>query len=111
MRPPVARWKKLRAGNTRVSLRTSTSPARSSAGQVGEDVVLERARPAPRDQQPRGVARLGGRLRDELVRQLVVEVGEPEVRAGSRHAVLRRRSRRSCQASHLLAAHPQYGWR
>ena len=32
MRPPVARRKKARAGNTRVSLRTSTSPRRRRAG-------------------------------------------------------------------------------
>ena len=48
----------VRAGNTRVSLRTSTSPARQQRGQLGEDAILELAAAAPHDQQPRRVARL-----------------------------------------------------
>ena len=92
MRPPVARWKKLRAGNTRVSLRTSTSPSRSSAGQVGEDAVLHLAAVAAHDQEARGIARLRGRLGDELVGKVVVQVGERKTVAVA-HAVLPRAAR------------------
>ena len=74
MRPPLARRKKLRAGNTRVSLRTSTSPARSSAGQLANGAVLDGSRETVEDEQAGRVARLDGLLGDELRRQLVVEV-------------------------------------
>ena len=80
--------------------------------QLVEGAVLERSARAPRDQQPRGVARLRRRLRDQLLGQDVVEVAQGDARARAAHAVLRaRRSRRACHASHLLAAQPQYGWR
>ena len=124
MRPPVARRKKARAGNTRVSLRTSTSPGRAGApAAIREAAVLERAPAAADDEQSRGVARLERVLRDQVRRQLVVEVGErePEVaprcvggvaarRLGHRasHQRAAFRCRRSVHASHLLAAQPQY---
>ena len=78
IRPPVARWKKLRAGNTRVSLRTSTSPARRSAGRSEKTRSSSGACIAPRDEQPRSVARLDRRLGDKPLRQLVVEIGQSE---------------------------------
>ena len=79
--------------------------------QVGEDVVLERAGGAAHHEQARRVARLRRRLRDQLVGQLVVEVGQGEAGGRVAHAVLRPRRGGSCHASHLLAAQPQYGWR
>ena len=73
-------------------------------------MVLERAGGAPLHEQARGVARFQRGLRDQLVGQLVLEVGQAEAGGLVAHAVLRR-ARRSCHASHLLAAQPQYGWR
>ena len=80
--------------------------------QIGERTVFERPRVAPADEQPRRVAGVGRCLGDQLAGQVVVEIAEGETALELSHAVLRRRrSRRSCQASHLLAAQPQYGWR
>ena len=76
MRPPVARWKKLRAGKTRVSLRTSTSPSRSSDG--SSEKTRSSSAPVARRTTSRRDASRGsaGRLRDQLVGQLVLEVGQ-----------------------------------
>jgi hypothetical protein len=50
-------------------------PGAQQLGQVGDATVLGRCAP-PIDEQPRGVTRLDRCLRDPIVRQLVVEVGE-----------------------------------
>ena len=65
----------IRAGTTRVSLTTTSSPC-SSSRQLGE---ARGAAPSPRrplvDEEPRRVPPLGRMLRDQLRRQLVVQLG------------------------------------
>ena len=62
-----------RAGTTRVSLTTTSSPP-SSSRQLREDAVPDCAGRPLVDEQPRRVAPLRGVLRDQLLRQLVVEL-------------------------------------
>ncbi len=64
---------RIRAGTTRVSFTTTSSPA-SSSGSSAKRAVAHLAGRALVDEQPRGVAARRRVLRDQLRRQLVVEL-------------------------------------
>ena len=76
--PPVARRSRSRAGSTRVSLTTRTSPG-AAGREVGHAAVLGRRAP-PVDQQTGRVAGLDRHLGDARRRQVVVEVVQPHPR-------------------------------
>ena len=61
-----------RAGITRVSLITRTSPGAQQVRQVADGAVLER-RSRTHDEQAGGIPRLGGPERDPVVRQVEIE--------------------------------------
>ena len=65
----------IRAGTTRVSLTTTSSP-RSSSGSSEKRAVPHVAGRALVDEQSRRVALRSRMLRDQLVRQLVVQLGD-----------------------------------
>ena len=71
--PPPAARARIRAGTTRVSF-TTTSVGRQLVGQLGEPPVPHAPGRALVDEQPRLVAPLERVLRDQLGRQLVVEL-------------------------------------
>ena len=64
----------MRAGTTRVSLTTASTSARQELRQVAEDPVVDGTGGAVEDEQARLVAAVGGMLRDQLGRQVVVEL-------------------------------------
>ena len=74
-RPPLSFWPNRRAGITRVSLNTSRSPALQQSRQVADAAVREGARRRRHHQQAAGGALGQRRLRDQLRRQVVMEIG------------------------------------
>ena len=84
-RPPLgSRRPSRRAGTTRVSLTTSTSPGASSVSQIRDAMVGARPRGAVEPQQARPVAHRRRLLGDQLGRQVVVEIRKAHEPAGVR---------------------------
>ena len=58
-----------------ITAQVKTKLAAEKIGELGEDTVLDLAGLEPIHEQPRRVAGLDGRLRDQLRRKVVVQVG------------------------------------
>ena len=79
--PRSSRCSRSRAGITLRLVEHEQVALAQQIGQVVDVAVLGRRR-SPIDEQPGGVTRLDRRLGDPVVRQLVVEVGDPHQHAG-----------------------------